>query len=242
MADQEAAAGKQVPDESASDGAAQGTRATARSRRKREQIRTGALSVFLSAGFVGSTMDEVAATAGVSKQTLYAYYRSKDELLVDVLSTLLSELHDSRAEVWERPIESVADLRELLVDTAVMITSIALREDYLGLVRVIIAEMPVMPEIAALWRRTVPERGMQLVTSVLRRGKEAGVVGDVDLDLAMRMFMGPILTFVMVDGLARPGDITVPERTQLAQIVDLSLVAITSTKQQRAAWKGGRDK
>ena len=48
---------------------------------KRRQIMDGARSVFLSAGFDGASMNDVARAAGVSKGTLYAYFSSKDELV-----------------------------------------------------------------------------------------------------------------------------------------------------------------
>lgn len=198
-----------------------------RARRKRAQIRTGALDLFLSNGFVGSSMDQVAATAGVSKQTLYAYYRSKNALLVDVLATLLSEFIGVQSNLREARPASRDELRSALVDIAETVTSLAMRADYLGLVRVLISEMPAMPEVAALWRRTVPEQGMAQVSTLLGRAHTAGVVREVDLDLATRMFMGSMLTFVFLDGLARPGDAVAPERARLEEMVDLYLTAVT---------------
>lgn len=203
-----------------------------RARRKRAQIRAGALDVFLSTGFVGSSMDQVAATAGVSKQTLYAYYRSKNDLLVDVLGNLLSEFIGLQSSMRDARPSTRDDLRSALIDVAETVTSLAMRADYIGLVRVLISEMPAMPEVAALWRRTVPEQGMAQVSSLLGRAREAGVVRDVDLDLATRMFMGSMLTFVFLDGLARPGDAVVPERARLEQMVDLYLGAVTPPDQQ----------
>src|SRR5438067_11941488 len=64
---------------------------TPRARAKRDQIRAGAQRLFLERGFAGTSTDAIAATAGVSKQTLYAYYPSKEELLADVLRHLIHE-------------------------------------------------------------------------------------------------------------------------------------------------------
>jgi TetR/AcrR family transcriptional repressor of mexJK operon len=49
---------------------------TPRARAKRDQIREGAQRVFLERGFAGTSTDAIASEAGVSKQTLYAYYAS----------------------------------------------------------------------------------------------------------------------------------------------------------------------
>lgn len=52
---------------------------------KREAIMEAASKVFLEAGFEGASMAEIAKMAGGSKATLYSYFKSKDELFVDVM-------------------------------------------------------------------------------------------------------------------------------------------------------------
>ena len=47
---------------------------------KRRQILDGARTVFLSDGFDGASMNDIARVAGVSKGTLYVYFESKEEL------------------------------------------------------------------------------------------------------------------------------------------------------------------
>ena len=47
---------------------------------KRRQIIDGARAVFLSMGFDGASMGEIARAARVSKGTLYVYFKDKDEL------------------------------------------------------------------------------------------------------------------------------------------------------------------
>lgn len=198
-----------------------------RVRRKRAQIRTGAVEVFLASGFVGSSMDQVASTAQVSKQTLYSYYRSKEELLVDVMSTLLDGLQEKVPDLWDRKVSTREQLRANLVDVAVSLTSVIMREDYLALVRVILGELYAVPELAALWSRTMPAQLIERVQGVLRRGQQAGVVRDVDLELATRMFVGPVMSYVLLDGVARPGNVVVPPPSRLEEMVDLYLGIVT---------------
>ena len=61
---------------------------------RREAILTGARELFLSKGFNGTTMDEVAQMAELSKGTLYLYFTSKEELYVTVMSEGLKILFD----------------------------------------------------------------------------------------------------------------------------------------------------
>ena len=195
--------------------------------RKRAQIRAGARQAFTAYGFSGCSTDQVATAAGVSKQTLYSYYRSKDDLLVDVFSTLLDELADPR-DVWQRPVTTRDELREVLQTIALLIPAVAMQESYLSLVRVVINELPSMPELGDLWRTSVPSEGMKRIRAVLARAQDGGVVrGDVDLDLATRMFLGPILTYVVLDGLARPGKVVRPGRARLEDMTEMYLRAIT---------------
>lgn len=202
-------------------------RESERVRRKRAQIREGAVEVFLGSGFLGSSMDQVASTAQVSKQTLYTYYRSKEELLIDVMSTLLDGLQERVPDLWDRKVTTREELRENLVDVAVSLTTVIMREDYLALVRVILGELSAVPDLIELWRRTVPAQLLELVGDLLRRSQEAGVVRDVDLELATRMFVGPVMSYVLLDGITRPDHVVVPEPSRLESLVDLYLGVVT---------------
>jgi AcrR family transcriptional regulator len=52
----------------------------------RRRIADAAYDSFWRAGFKRTSLDGIAARAGVTKRTLYAYFRSKDDLLAAVLS------------------------------------------------------------------------------------------------------------------------------------------------------------
>ena len=48
--------------------------------RKREAILSAAVEEFRTAGYEATSMDRIAAAAGVSKRTVYNHFPSKDEL------------------------------------------------------------------------------------------------------------------------------------------------------------------
>ena len=52
---------------------------------KQEQILQGATRVFLKHGYAGTSMDRVAAEAGVSKQTIYSYFQDKEGLFTALI-------------------------------------------------------------------------------------------------------------------------------------------------------------
>jgi hypothetical protein len=60
------------------------------------------------------------------------------------------------------------------------------------------------------------------------RCQERGVVGpDVDEDTAVRMFIGPLLTYTVLDGLFAEGLPRLPAQEKIEDIVDLYMKAIT---------------
>ncbi|PXX43377.1 MULTISPECIES: TetR/AcrR family transcriptional regulator [Aquitalea] len=66
-----------------------------KSEARRQAIIEGAAKVFLEHGYESTSMLEIAARAGVSKPTLYSYFESKDELLLEVMKMLIAELMPS---------------------------------------------------------------------------------------------------------------------------------------------------
>lgn len=59
---------------------------------RRAQILDAARRSFIDKGLSGTTVDGIARTAGVAKGTVYLYYRSKDEILRQLLAADLAEL------------------------------------------------------------------------------------------------------------------------------------------------------
>src|SRR3546814_19306532 len=70
--------------------------ALTRSEYKHRAIQQAGTEIFLELGYEAATMDHIAAKAGVSKQTVYNHFQSKDELfkatIADLTSALLAPL------------------------------------------------------------------------------------------------------------------------------------------------------
>ena len=69
---------------------------------RRDRILDGALEVFKEKGLEGATMDEIANSSGFGKATLYYYFKSKE----DVLSEILNE---GWMRIWESLEPVIAD-------------------------------------------------------------------------------------------------------------------------------------
>jgi AcrR family transcriptional regulator len=62
---------------------------------KREQILESALKLFVEFGFHGAPTSKIAQNAGVSNGTLFHYFKTKDELVVELYIKLKNELNSS---------------------------------------------------------------------------------------------------------------------------------------------------
>jgi len=201
-----------------------------RARAKRDQILSGARAVFLRDGFAAASTDTIAAEAKVSKRTLYVYYPSKEELFADVMRKLTIENPQTRAlETIEEMLPSnEEELRRDLLGLAREIVAAMMQPDYLALLRTTIADTHRFPQLGGIYRATVPERGMRSIAVFIEKCRMRGVVGpDVDGDTAARMFVGPLLTYAVLDGLLAEGPPRPPAQEKIEDIVDLYTKAIT---------------
>lgn len=66
---------------------------------KRLNILEVAAEVFAREGISRSSMNDVAKHGGISKATIYHYYKSKDELIHDILDNYLSQLRDRICQI-----------------------------------------------------------------------------------------------------------------------------------------------
>ena len=201
-----------------------------RARAKRDQILFGARRVFLRDGFAAASTDAIAAEARVSKRTLYVYYSSKEELFADVMRKLTIENPQTRAleTIEEMSPGSEGELRRDLLELAEKIVTTMMQPDYLALLRTTIADTHRFPQLGGIFRATVPERALRSFAIFIERGRERGVVGpDIDGGTAARMFVGPLLTYAVLDGLLAEGPPRPPAREKIEEIVDLYMKAIT---------------
>ena len=73
---------------------------------KREAILEAALDVFSTHGFRGSTIDQIASAAGMSKPNLLYYFRRKDDVYTELIERLL--------HTWLGPLRELDDIGDPL--------------------------------------------------------------------------------------------------------------------------------
>lgn len=205
---------------------------------KGEQIRAAAQRVFLQHGYAGTSMDAIAAEADVAKQTLYRYYPNKEALFTAILRQLLSAQLPAALtlDVVHVPLASRADLEVALRAFAQASLASALQPESLALLRLIVAETPSVPHLAALVRAAIAERGGVTVRGLLERAQRLGLVAVPDVDVAARLFVGGVLTYVFSEGLFAPAGVPVPPPpARLAALVQVFVRAVAPAGDQGSA-------
>jgi len=66
--------------------------AESRSARKRNSLLLAATELFLEKGYDGTSMDDVAAKAAVSKPTVYKYFSDKERLFAEIVLAMTSNM------------------------------------------------------------------------------------------------------------------------------------------------------
>lgn len=84
--------------------------ATVRGRRRREAVLDAAEGLFLARGFLGTSMDELGAAAGITGPGLYRHVASKDALLMAVLDRIWADLKPAIAAAREVPPDAALEV------------------------------------------------------------------------------------------------------------------------------------
>jgi AcrR family transcriptional regulator len=80
---------------------------------KQQQILQGAMEVFLRSGYVGTSMDRVAAEAGVSKQTIYSHFGDKEGLFSALMEQVTIQRFQDLFSAEERRGDPIVVLRRI---------------------------------------------------------------------------------------------------------------------------------
>ncbi len=128
-----------------------------RTLRKRREIADAATEAFLRHGFSGASMDEIAAAAGVSKQTMYKQFTNKEALFRELISRIVTEAGDAvHAELTQLTIghDLAGDLRRL----ARRQLALVMTPSVLQLRRLVIAEADRFPWLGRAFYEEGPGR------------------------------------------------------------------------------------
>ena len=158
---------------------------------KRRQIMDGARSVFLSSGFDGASMNDIARAAGVSKGTLYAYFDSKDRLFEAIIRGEYAQSAE-RLCTFRRE----GDAREMLKDFGVRLIG-KMAEPYTrSLARVVIAAAEKFPNVGRAFYEAGPLYGATRLAAELASLEKSGKLRVPDPERAAWQFVDLCQSYV----------------------------------------------
>jgi len=153
------------------------------------EILSAALASFADRGFAATRLDDVAARAGVTKGTLYLYFRNKEELFKAVVrQELVPAIERAEAMVADSTVPSIVLLEQLAGLFARIVSS-----RLSAIPKLVLTEAGNFPEIARFYLEEVVHRGMHLLRAVLERGIEAGELRPIDTQSAVMCVIAPLL-------------------------------------------------
>ena len=181
--------------------------------RKREAIVQAAIAEFRANGFEVTSMDRIAARAGVSKRTVYNHFSSKDELFARILVQLWEGCQPSREVLYcgERSVRE--QLRELMLAKMALLNNAS----FMDLARVAIAGTIYAPERAREMVARLGERE-EGVTVWIRAAQADGKLQAVDPAFAAHQLQALIKAFAFWPQITM-GQPPLPEDEQL-KVVD----------------------
>jgi TetR/AcrR family transcriptional repressor of mexJK operon len=189
-----------------------------RSARKRRAIVEAATELFLRNGYPGTSMDEIAALAAVSKQTVYKNFADKEQLFAAVafgVTDRAGAFADAVAATLPYTDDLPADLRDL----ARRYVTTVIHPRVLSLRRLLIAEARRFPELARAYYERAPERTVAALETCFRRLAERGLLYVDDPRLAASHFAFLILS-IPLDRAMFHGDDVPFTKAQLEHFAD----------------------
>jgi TetR/AcrR family transcriptional repressor of mexJK operon len=158
-----------------------------RSARKRRAIIEAATAAFLEHGYRGTSMDAVAAAAGVSKQTVYQHFGDKQRLFHELIQATVQAASDPVHDEVRR-LTGGGQLEDDLRDLARRLLTLVVQPTMLRLRRLVIAEARRFPELGRVFYEQGPGRTIATLADTFAALTAQGTLDAPDPTLAAAQF------------------------------------------------------
>ena len=185
---------------------------------KTAAILEGAMQEFMAYGYAGASMDQIAVNAGVSKPTLYSYFRDKEGLFTALIHQLLQE---------EPTLINYQDPSLFQVPPRVFLRHLAMgvlerfSEDQplLTLIRLILGESGRFRELAQAFVRDIEKPIIDALSQYFTLHPD---LHCLDPEVAARTFIGALVHYIIIQEILYGREILPIERDRLVDgMIDL---------------------
>ncbi|MER6621946.1 TetR/AcrR family transcriptional regulator [Streptomyces sp. NPDC000931] len=163
-----------------------------RSALKRQAIMEAATSAFMSKGYSGTSMDDIAKLAAVSKQTVYKHFSDKEKLFAEIVLATTDRIDGMIDLVAHIPADADT-LEKNLTHLARQFLAALTQPQVLQLRRLVIANADAFPELGASWYEQGFERVLATLAATFQRLADHGLLRCEEPLLAANHFSGLLL-------------------------------------------------
>jgi TetR/AcrR family transcriptional repressor of mexJK operon len=163
-----------------------------RSARKHREILEAAAWVFMKKGYDGTSMEEIAIKAGVSKQTVYKHFADKERLFSDIVLATTSQV-DRVIGLVTGPLGETLELEKDLTALGRQFVTSLMDPQVLRLRRLIISNADRMPELGRAWYEQGFERVLAKLATCFERLRDRHLMVLEDSLIAAHHFVGLLL-------------------------------------------------
>lgn len=158
--------------------------------RSRAAAKDAARTLFLRDGYAGTTMEEIASEAGLTKRTLYNNYADKDALFLEVVADVIAYAEGfARGLTDEIAVEiTAANLRSTLDDLGRRLALAILRPEVVALRQLLIGEAREFPSLAKEYFDRAPGQVIEALSSQFERLADSGLLDVADAHRAATQF------------------------------------------------------
>ncbi len=160
--------------------------------RKTELIEA-AKDVMFEKGYTRTKISDIVAKAGVAQGTFYLYFKSKEELLVEISRLIVDDLKKRLSSI-----ENVGDKLTKEEFVGKISNLVAAFTDFMRsnskAIRICANETSNNDELAAMKNEMV-DRSLGILVSFLEQGRKSGIVKSFDYKVMARLLIFAILQF-----------------------------------------------
>lgn len=151
---------------------------------KRYQILESAAHIFMQHGYERASMDSVAKESGVSKQTVYSHFKSKDALFSAVIERKCESYQIDQSAICQYQLP----LNSILKNFAIKFIQLLSDDDVISMYNAVIGEAQNAPHVAQLFYEAGPVHSIELIQHLLQAHPESRLSAELAKEASVDFF------------------------------------------------------
>ncbi|GGJ91498.1 TetR family transcriptional regulator [Lentibacillus kapialis] len=190
---------------------------------KQIDILRAAVELIAEKGYYNTSTSEIADRAGVAEGTIFRHYRTKKDLLVAIVTPVISNFsaplfaEQFVAQVFR---EAYATFKELLY--AFIKNRFEFAQSNVPLIRILLQELAFHPEIQTVYKQQFSEKVYPALNQAIDFYKQKGELKDMPNETIIRTIVSTILGFMMTRFMLKP-DQNWDDEAEIKQTIDIMM-------------------